>query len=81
MVHGGFRSRLTYSDYSRASRRRAKRMSPLCVRRTYALRVISGCFGSSRAILVANESAIRLSSISGGRKRTSLYRAVAYVVL
>jgi hypothetical protein len=50
---------------------------PFFILKTCVLRVIRGRCGSSRAVLAANVSVMRLSSISGGRKLASLYRAAA----
>jgi hypothetical protein len=81
IVYSGFSSRLTCSVRERESIRRVKRMIPLCVQRTCVLQVASRCFESSRAVLAINVPVIRSSSISSGRRRVSLYRAAAYVVL
>jgi hypothetical protein len=81
MVYSEFRSRLTCSDYKRESIRRVKRVLPLFVYKTCVLQLISRCYESSCAILVVNVSVIRLSLISRGYRRDSLYRTTVYVVL
>jgi hypothetical protein len=81
IAHGGTWSGLTCSVRGRESRRHAKRVLLIFVCKTCVLRAASGCYGSSRAVLEANALAMRLSSISGGRKCASLYRVTVYVVL
>jgi hypothetical protein len=81
IVHGGTWSGLTYSVRGRESRRYARYILLIFVYKTCILRAVSGYYGSSRAVLVANTLTMRLSSISGGHKRTSLYRVTVCVVL
>jgi hypothetical protein len=81
IAHGGTWSGLTCFVRERESKRRAKRVLLIFVRKTCVLRAVSGCCGSSRAVLEANALAMRLSSISSGRKRASLYRVAVCVVL
>ena len=81
IAHGGTWSGLTCSVRGRESRRRARHILLIFVYKTCVLRAISGCYGSSRVVLVANALAMRLSSISSGCKRASLYRVAICVVL
>ena len=81
IVHGGTWSGLNCSVYRRESRRYIKCILLIFVCKTCILRAVSGYYGSSRTILEANIFIIRLSSISGGRKRISLYRVAVCIVL
>ena len=81
IAHGGTWSGLTCSIRGRESRRRARHILLIFVRKTYVLRAVSGYCGSSRTVLEANILVIRLSSISSNYKYTSLYRVTVYIVL
>ena len=81
IVHGGTWSGLTCSVCGRESRRYAKRVLLIFICKTCVLRAVSRYYGSSRTVLEVNTLVIRLSSISGGRRRASLYKTTVCVVL
>ena len=81
IVYGKTWNGLTYSIRERENRRYIKYILLIFIRKTYILQTISRYYRSSRTILEVNILIIRLSSISGNYKYTSLYRVTIYIIL